>query len=98
MKLLLRKSGYIAAFALLSSYAVLAIRGPQGLPVLMERRKQVRELQEENATLAAEIKLKREHIARLKTNKSEQDLVIRERLGLGQADETHFIITDKPAK
>jgi cell division protein FtsB len=97
MKLLLRKSGYITALVLLGSYALIALRGPQGMSALMERRKQVRELQEVNATLAAENKQKREHIERLKTSKAEQELAIRDKLKLGREGEMHFI-RPEPAK
>ncbi len=96
MKLLLRKSGYIVAFALIGSYAMIALRGPQGMPALMERRKHVRELQEVNATLAAENQRKRERIEKLKHSKAEQELEIRERLKLGKPGETQFIFPEQP--
>src|SRR4051794_20216064 len=96
MKHLLRKSGYLIAFALVGSYAVIAFRSPQGMPALIERRKQVHALQEVNATLAAENQRKRERIEKLKHSKTEQELEIRERLKLGKPGETQFILPEQP--
>jgi cell division protein FtsB len=67
------------------------------MPALVERRKQVRELQETNATLAAENQRKRERIEKLKHSKAEQELEIRDRLKLGKPGETQFILPE-PSK
>lgn len=96
MKLLLRKSGYLIAIVLLASYAAIALRGPQGISALTEKRKHVRELQERNATMLAENQQKRDRIRKLKYDKSEQELEIRDRLKLGKPGETQFILPDKP--
>lgn len=96
MKSLLRKSGYIGVFAVIASYALITLRGPQGVPALLERRRQVRELQEINASLMAENQQKRERIERLKSSKAEQELEIRDRLKLAKPGETQFILPEKP--
>ena len=96
MKPLLRKSGYIIIVALIGSYAAVTLRGRQGISALTERRKHVRELQEANATLAAENQRKRERIEKLKNSKAEQELEIRERLKLGKPGETQFILPEQP--
>jgi cell division protein FtsB len=96
MNFLLRKSGLLMVLAILGAYAFVAVRGPNGLTALSEKRSQIRELQEQNATLAAEVQQKRERIERLKHSREEQELEIRERLKLSKPGETTFILPDTP--
>jgi cell division protein FtsB len=65
----------------------------------MEKRKQIREFQEKNATLSAENQRKRERIQRLKTSRAEQELEIRQKLKMLRPGETQFILPEtKPAQ
>ena len=83
------------AFAVVCVYAVVALRGPQGMTALFEKRREIKELQEHNATLAREVKLKTERIDRLKNSSSEQELEIRKQLKLLRPGETSFILPEK---
>ena len=94
MKPFLRKTGYLATVVLLGSYALFTLRGPNGIPALMEKRNQVHELEVQRATLAAEIQQKRDRIEKLKTSKSEQELAIKERLRLVAPNETQFVLPE----
>jgi cell division protein FtsB len=96
MNFILRKSGLLIVLAILGAYAFVAVRGPNGLTALSEKRRQIREFQEQNATLAAEVQQKRERIERLKHSRTEQELEIRERLKLSKPGETTFILPDAP--
>lgn len=91
---LLRPIGYTLAFTLVGGYAAVALRGPQGLPALLEKRREIRELQEQNADLARENQLKRERILKLKGSSSEQELEIRKHLKMLRPGETEFILPD----
>lgn len=94
----IRKAGYLLAIVLAGVYAFVALRSPSGIPALMEKRHQVRELQEQNATLIKEIQMKRDQIKRLRDSRDEQELEIRRRLKLLRPGETSFIIPEaKPA-
>jgi cell division protein FtsB len=77
-------------------FALFALRAPNGLPTLLERRDQIRELQEQNATLAAEVERKRIRIGKLADSRAEQDLQIREKLKLLRPGEKQFILPDEP--
>jgi|SRR3954468_23391106 cell division protein FtsB len=97
MNLLLRKTAYLVALAILGAYALVAFRGPNGVPALMEKRRQITALQEQNATLAAENNRKQDRIEKLEHDRSVQELEIRKRLKLLHPGETQFILPDKPA-
>lgn len=96
MNLILRRAGFLAAVGLLGVYALIAFRGPQGVSALTEKRKDIQDLQERNASLVQEIANRRRRIERLRHNKAEQELEIRDKLKLLQPGETSFILPDQP--
>jgi len=91
---MLKKTGYVAIVAILGAYALIAFRGPQGIPALMEKRKVIQQLQEQNADLTREIAEKRDRIERLKHSQTEQELEIRKRLKLQRPGDTIFILPE----
>ena len=94
MKASLARSAYIVAFLLAGSYALVALRGPKGLPALHEKRVQIHDMEKRLETLTREIEHKREHIRRLSENPAEQELEIRDRLKLVRPNEKVYIIGD----
>jgi cell division protein FtsB len=84
------------AVGLVVAYGWVALRGPQGVEALVEKHREIRELQERNATAAREIERRRERIRRLKESQSEQDMEIRKQLKLLRPGETTFILPDAP--
>ena len=95
MNSLLRKTGYLALAMLACVYALFALRGPHGLPALMEKRRHISALQEENATLAAENQRRQDRIKKLETDRSAQELEARKRLKVIGKGETKFIVPEK---
>ena len=95
MNLLLRKAGFLLICAAAFAYALLAVRGPNGVPALMEKRRQITAVQEQNATLAADNQRKRERIEKLDKDRAVQELEIRKRLKLLHPGETQFILPDQ---
>ena len=83
---------------MIAVFAIIALRGPQGIPVLMEKRREIQLLQEQNADLQKENERKRERIVRLNDSQAEQELEIRNRLKLLRKGETSFILPDQPAE
>lgn len=90
----IRRALTLGAFTVVCAYAIVALRGPQGMPALLEKRRAIKELQEQNANLSRELTLKKERIHRLQTNTSEQELEIRKQLKLLRPGETTFILPD----
>ncbi len=89
-----RRIGIVLAVALLAIFAVNTLRGPQGLPALMKKEREIRDLQEKNADLMREIQMKRDRLKRLRDSQDEQEQEIRKRLKLLRPGETSFILPD----
>jgi cell division protein FtsB len=92
----MRRAGYIIAFALVLVYGIVALRGPQGVSALLDKRQEVRQLEEQNAAKAAENERRRQRIRRLEQSSTEQEMEIRKQLKLLRPGETTFILPDSP--
>lgn len=97
MKLPVRSLTIAAAFALFGAYVVLALRGPQGIPALLEKRQEIRKLEEENQSLKAEIGKRKERIRVLGSSREAQELEIRKRLKLQRKGDTTLYLPGQPA-
>ena len=95
-KTVMGKKGAMVLLAIAITYAWIAVSGPQGLQALLEKRREIRELQEQNATLTREIEHRRDRIRRLEESPSEQEMEIRKQLKLLRPGETTFILPDAP--
>ena len=82
--------------AIVIAYAWIAVSGPQGLQALLEKRREIQQLQEQNAALTREIEHRRDRIRRLEESTSEQEMEIRKQLKLQRPGETTFILPDGP--
>jgi cell division protein FtsB len=82
----------------LAAYAAIMLRGPQGIGALDEKRKTVRHLEEENATLLKEIEQQKKLIEKLKTDPGTQERYVRERTGKTRPGDTSFVVPDQPKK
>ena len=90
------KSGALILLAVVAVYAWIAVSGPQGLQTLLEKHREIRELQEQNAALTRELEHRRDRIRRLEESPSEQEMEIRKQLKLQKPGETTFILPDGP--
>jgi cell division protein FtsB len=82
----LRPIAALATLTALAAYAVIMLRGPQGLSALSEKQKQIRTLEEENANLTREVEARKQHIKRLESDPSTQVLELRKLGFVGQGD------------
>jgi cell division protein FtsB len=81
---------------LVSAYGWATLKGPQGLDALLAKHREIRQLEEQNATFAHEIEMRKERIKRLENSASEQEMEIRKQLKLLRPGETTFILPDQP--
>src|SRR5277367_6086361 len=91
-----RRALFLIAFALIGAYGLAELRGPQGLPALRERWNEIRQFEEDNASLQRENDYRRERIKKLESSPSEQELEIRKKLKLLRPGETSFILPEQP--
>jgi cell division protein FtsB len=94
LQVAMKRTGWVAAATLAVAYGWIALRGPQGLPALLEKHREIRRLEEQNAALAHENQLRRERVQRLESSRSEQEMEIRKQLKLLRPGETTFILPD----
>jgi hypothetical protein len=92
----IRPLGFAVLIALVAAYGWIALRGPQGIPALLDKHGEIRHLQDENSAKMIEIERRKDHIRRLKESQSEQQMQIRKQLKLQREGETTFIIPDAP--
>ena len=91
-----RRGGYTVLIGLGLVYGLVALRGPQGIQALLEKHREIRQLEEQNAATAAEIQRRKERIQRLESSASEQEVEIRKQLKLLRPGETTFILPETP--
>ncbi|HZU26517.1 MAG TPA: septum formation initiator family protein [Bryobacteraceae bacterium] len=91
---LIRRATVCAVFVLAGAYAWMSLRGPQRIPSLLEKRREIRALEEHNANLKRDIANKQKLIYDLQYNRDKQDEVIRKWLHAGKPNEIHFILPD----
>ena len=82
----LRPIAALATLTALAAYAVIMLRGPQGLSALSEKQKQIRVLEEKNADLAREVEVRKQHIKRLESDPATQVLELRKAGFVGEGD------------
>ena len=95
MKVSLARFGYLIAFLMVVSYAFFTLRGPKGIPALLQKQHQIEEIEKRNAALAQQNERTREHIQRLSDNPAEQELEIRQRLKLVHPGEKVYILNNR---
>jgi cell division protein FtsB len=79
-------------------YLWIAISGPQGVQTLVEKHREIRQLEERNAETARENERRKDRIRRLAESQSEQEMEIRKQLKLLRPGETMFILPNAPAE
>jgi len=98
MKAPFARIAYLAVLLAVLCYAFFTLRGPHGIPALLEREHQIQEMQDSNAKIDREIEHMRDHIKRLTDNPDEQEREIRERLKLVKPGEKVYITGDPSKK
>jgi len=93
---LIRRVAVLIVFVLVGVYGYMSLRGPQGIPALMDKWREIRKLEEDNAGIQRENDYRRERIKKLQESPSEQELEIRKQLKLLRPGETSFILPDQP--
>jgi cell division protein FtsB len=93
-----RRAGIALLVLLAGAYGWMFLRGPQGLDTLIEKRREIRDLEERNANIKRENDRRKERIKRLEESRSEQEMEIRKQLKLQRPGETTFILPETEQK
>jgi cell division protein FtsB len=95
MKISVVRVAYTAIVLAGIVYAFAELSGPNGIQGMLEKRRQVHELEVSNEQLQKDLEQKQERIQRLQNDPREQEMEIRERLKLASPNEKIFIIDEK---
>lgn len=88
----------LLAVLAMAVYAGIMLHGPQGIPALRGKWREIRELQQGNAELEARVGQLRDRVDDLEHNRTEQQLEIRKHLKMLQKGETLVVLGDQPAQ
>ena len=91
MKAPLSRLAYVMVFLTVIGYAFFTLRGPKGIPGLIEKQRQIQEMEKRNDNLAGQVERQKEYINRLQNNPAAQELEIRKRLKLLHPEEKVYI-------
>ena len=97
MKAFFARFAYLIAFLGVAAYAFVTLRGPHGIHALMDKQRQIQEMEKRNDSLARQVERQKEYIDRLKNNPGAQELEIRKRLKLLHPEEKQYITGDPEA-
>ena len=86
------KISYAVAVLVAASYVLVTLRN--GIPALIERRKEIRAMETQNAGMHRDIEFRRARIERLRQDEAAQELEIRQRLKLVRPGEKVFILQE----
>ena len=93
-----RRLGVVLVVILACAYGWMFLSGPQGLQTLIEKRREIRQLEERNANIKLENDRRKERIRKLQESRSEQEMEIRKQLKLQKSGETTFILPESEQK
>lgn len=96
MNNVVRRITYFAVAAIFGALALFALRGPQGIPALMEKRRAIHAMEEQNAQLEQQIESKQKHIEKLKHSAAEQEKEVRENLNLQRKGDVTLMLPESP--
>ncbi len=77
------------------AYAFVSLEGPNGIPALLAKRRQVAQYEQENQQILRENTQKEQRIERLENNPLELEITIRQQLKLAKPGEKIYITDDK---
>ncbi len=92
---LLRRAGLILGLMLAAAYAIIALKGPNGVSALADQRRELDQLQTENANLTKMRDELRDTVRALGSDAQTQELAARDKLGKARKGEV-VIKVDPP--
>lgn len=92
---LLRQLGFIAAAGATCFYVFVVLRGPNGIPAMMEKRHQIERMKHENEQLRLEIDKHKDAIDQLQRSPEARDRAVREYTGKAKKHETTIYLPDE---
>jgi cell division protein FtsB len=95
MSFLFRQLAYVAAFVLVGLYVFTMLKGPQGVPAMLERRQELLKTERENEALRKQIEEQKRYLEQLAEDPATRERVVREKTGKQKPNETTIIYDEE---
>ena len=96
MRGLFQRLALITFFCLVAVGVTAHLRSPAGIPAALQKREQIRLIEEHNRTLREEIERRKERVHRLETDQDYRDREIRERYNVQKPNEQTIYLQSNP--
>lgn len=97
MSFLIRQLGFVAATAVACFYVFVALKGPNGIPTMLEKRQQLERMREENDSLRLEIQRRKVVIEQLQNSDEARKRAVREGTRKSMQGDVTIYLSDPPA-
>ncbi len=94
MGFLLRQLGYLAAAAVACFYVFVVLKGPNGIPTMIEKRHQIERMKQTNDDLRLEIQRRKTAIDQLKNSSDARDRAVREQTRKARKDDVTIYLPE----
>jgi cell division protein FtsB len=91
-----RKYVYAVAGVLLAGYGAVALMGPQGFFSLRDKYREIRQIERDNADLERTNQEMLKRIDKVKSSRSQREVIVRDKLKYTLPNETQFVLPDGP--
>lgn len=96
MRGLFQRLAIITFFCLVAVGVAAHLRSPAGIPAALQKRDQIRLVEEQNRLLREEIERRKERVHRLETDQAYRDREIRQRYNLQKPNEQTIYLQSNP--
>jgi Spy/CpxP family protein refolding chaperone len=97
MSFLLRQLGFVAVAAVACFYVFVALKGPNGIPTMVEKRHQLERMRQENETLRIEIQKRKTSIEQLENSDEARKRAVRESTRNSMRGYVTIYLSDPPS-
>jgi cell division protein FtsB len=89
-----RKPVYVVAGLILTAYGTVALMGPQGFISLRDKYRDIRQMERDNAELERVNQEMKNRIERVKSSRSQREVIVRDKLKYALPGETQFVLPE----
>ena len=94
MSFLIRQLGYLAVAAVACFYVFVALRGPNGIPTMIEKRQQLERMKQDNDALRLQIQRKKVVINQLQNSDDARKRAVREQTRKSMEGDVTIYLSD----
>jgi hypothetical protein len=97
MSFLLRQLGFVAVAAVACFYVIVALKGPNGIPIMVEKHQQLERMRRENDAIRVEIQKRKAAIEQLQNSDEARKRAVRESTRKSLQGDVTIYLADPPS-